>query len=443
MSTSDQRKQASLLVHDVVRGVEPRDAVQAGVADAAEVLKRDQAIDLVADVDARDFARAVTDMVRHRDAGGLDFSESSRDVTRMVLASWSLDRMRDEALGRDVAEGATRYVDEVAKSFSGAAPWNSDRGLFDHHAYAMTRDAVLASASVPTEMQDGVAAWELPLLDRPSDAERGFEPIGALIGPTKGEMDDLVLEAFVDASNVRENNEVDPETVSNHSFDPKPDLHQGPAVDARKAFPGELNDVQKGFLAAEAWMEKSMGRPMRPNEKPMFDRALARAVQQDAQQPLDALSSARMILLDASIQRSAWRAAFNSEYGQRTKGPREAFDDVIAASAGMDLHPTSIAPAYETTMPISSGRFASIPDKAIAGSIADGLKDARESYSPTIDRELRRIIQSGEAMRNREMAGMEMGAAAFARPESISKGPESQSALLGAYVTSSRSAGRD
>lgn len=443
MSESDNRRQASLLVHDVIRDVEPRDSVQAGVLDAAVTLQRDQGIDLVDDADARDFARAVTDMIRHREAGGLDFSESSRDVTRMILASWSLDRMRDEALGRDVEEGATRYALEAIGEYGNTVRWESDRGLFDHYAYALTRDAVLASASVPTDMQDGVAAWEVPLLDRPSDAERGFEPFPPSIAPTKGEMDDLVMDAFVDASNVREGGEVDRETVVNHSFDPKPDLHQGPAIDARKAFPGKLSEPQKGFLAAEAWMERNMGRPMRPNETPMFDRALARAVQQDALQPMDALSSARMILLDASIQQSALRSLVNGESGKATRGPREAFDDVIAASAGMDLHGTSISPPNATTGPIASGRFASIPDKAIAASISEGLQDARGGYSPSIDRDLKRFIQSGESVRNREMAGMEMGESAFARPESMSKGPSDQSALLGAYVAASRSVGRD
>lgn len=415
---------AGVLSAAAAAGRDPGDPVSAGVATAAEVLGEHAGLDLSKTEDLRRFARAVHDVVQHRDPGGLDFSEDSRDVARMVLAVWSLDMMRSKAGGMDVPENHDRFVRDVTSGMGDLRIREGDPSLLDEHAYGMARDAVLAAASVPSSLQPDVRAWEEAHVGRPDDAARGFAPIGPGLLLSKGEMDDCVLEAFVDALNARVGARVAPESARNAVF--RSGLgHEGllAASDARRPFPDDLSAPQKGMLAAEEWMSRGLGRPLRDYEHRMFDAALGRVLGAEAVRPLDDRTAARMVLLDASIQMNARATVDDGSFGRRAMRDRMAFDSPIDASAGMEVSSWGISPSEDTSRAVAAGRFAEIPDPAIAESIADGLSDARRPYSKEIDRELGMILQVQAATRGRDMAVAERGEDAVRRPEAMLKGP--------------------
>lgn len=445
-SLQNVRRQAALMVHASNNEVVPTDRVQLGVNRASEILADERGLDPHGGEGAQQLARAVSSMLLHREAGGMDFSETSLDVTRTVLAAWSLDRMREEAMGNVTIEDDDRYVRDVASGYGELYPEVESTALADQFSYGMTLDAVMGAASTPTEMRDSHALWELAAMEKPSDDRLGLPAFPYSIAPTKGEQDDLVLDSMNDAAVVRQGAVISNSPVRNDSFGTSgyASAVEGriAGAEARRSFPGELDAVQKGLLASEEWLSKGMGRPLRDYEMQMGDQAVGRALEQHRSSPLEPVQAARIILLDTAIQMSARRTVDAMEYGMRSSSPREAYDDVIGASAGFDLHASSIAPDEVSSLATSMGNFHSIPNRDIAMSISSGLAEARDGYSPAIDRELAGLIRMGDSMRNREMAAIELGEAAFQVPRGLSKGPDSGMPVLGSHFVG-RDAGRD
>lgn len=446
MEEQNIRRQAALMVHASNEGAEPTNRVQLGVNRASEILADERGLDPHGGEGAQQLARAVSSMLAHREAGGLDFSETSLDVTRTVLAAWSLDRMREEAMGNVTIDDDDRYVRDVASGYGDLYPEVESTGLVDQFSYGMTLDAVLGAASIPTEMRDSHAIWELAAMEKPSDDRLGLPAFPVSIAPTKGEQDDIVLDSMNDAAVVRQGAAILNSPVRNGSFGTSgySSAIEGriAGAEARRSFPGELDPVQKGLLASEEWLARGLGRGMRDYEMRMGDQAVGRALEQHRSSPLEPVEAARIILLDTAIQMSAHRTVEAQEYGLRSTSPRQAYDDVIAASAGFDLHASSIAPDEVSSLATSMGNFHSIPNRDIAMSISTGLAEARDGYSPAIDRELASLIRTGDSMRNREMAAIELGEAAFQVPRGLSKGPDSGMSVLGSHVVG-REGGRD
>jgi len=167
----------------------------------------------------------------------------------------------------------------------------------------------------------------------------------------------------------------------------------------------------------------------------MGDQAVGRALEQNRNSPLEPVQAARVILLDTALQMSARRSVDTAKYGTTTSTstPRKAYDDVIEAGAGSDLHASSIAPDGASSLEIALGRFHSIPDRDIASSISRGLADAREGCSPEIDRELSSLIRVGDSARKSEMAAIESGEAAFQVSRDTSKGLGSGMPVFGSH----------
>ena len=242
MDEQNIRRQAALMMHASNNGVEPTDRVQLGVNRASEILVDERGLDPHEGEDARQLARAVSSMLTHREAGGLDFSETSMDVTRTVLAAWSLDRMREEAMGNVVLEDEDRYVRDVASGYGELYPEVDTTALVDEFSYLMTRDAVMAAASTPTEMRDSHAIWELAAMEKPSDDRLGLPDFGASIAPTKGEQDEIVLDSMNDAAVVRMGAEIFSSPVRNGSFGTSGYVTEVEGrvagAQARRSFPG-------------------------------------------------------------------------------------------------------------------------------------------------------------------------------------------------------------
>ena len=435
---------AALMTNAVVEGAVPRDREHAGASIAAGVLAEEQGVDLRDPDQARLFARAVADALNHREAGGLDFSETSVDVARMTLAAWSLDRLRESGAPGLVPEAEAlrkgAYAIEVAVPAEGVESQAVRFAMLDDYGGGFTRDAILASASSADGHRWGKETWEDRLPAGPSDDERGFAPFPSGLVPTKGERDDMIIDSSMDAERVRdEASNGRPGPQANGSFaETRRTVSDGvvAASEARRPFAGSLTPAQRGLLAAEAWHEAKAGRPLRDYEKRMVDSALGRFHASSAAVQGGPRTAARTILLDSAIQMSARRTMDAGDYGTRSSSARQWYDDVIQASAGMDLHRTSIAPGMETTDAIAKGRFVSIPDPAIADSIARGLADASKSYSKLIDAELDGHLRDGILSRARGEAAIRSGEAGLAArgPSDVSKGPQDAAPVLGSWV---------
>lgn len=422
-------------VHRVIRGMQPRSAVEGGIADAATILKERGSLDFGDDLHALSFARAVHDVLKNVEAQGTDLSEGSRDIARGVLAAWSLDQVREEHSGRSMHDDHDRFLRDIG-AFDVAIPAVEDGpSILDGRVWAATRDAVLANASLPTEMRDGVTAWEIRLDEvSRTDEARGFVPLGGSRGMDMSDAHDVAMEAAVDAVNARE------ERLEGIARKDVPAIDDAVmlASDARRSFPGRLAPMQEGLLAAEGWMEAKLGRPLRHSENEMGEAALARVMERRDGAGSDAQKSARIILLDVSMQMSAARAARDMTYGAKAQGREEPFDAVMSAAAGVDMFREGVSAPAQSTDRIAEGRFHAIPDPDLRSSIMQGLADAREPFSKRIENELgiRLAVQKGA--RDRAMAVMEVGIEGLKTPRSIAKGTEAGSAVLGSYVAKDR-----
>jgi hypothetical protein len=433
--SAEHVRQAAVHVHSIVREDSSPDAVSQGFRVAAGVLADRGEFSFGNDpaqvASADRLVQAVSSVLRHRDVSPeVDFSEGALDIARMTLVAWSFDRLVDEQLGREVPDGHLldlRDVSPVVSPDEDAIGIVADAALLDHEVGDLYRTAALAAASLPDAgIEPEGTSWQAKAI-----AEHGGEMLGresiahvGIVG-TRGEVEDIVMDAMIEAGNAREE-------LLETGHSPSSDALRAAAV-ARMPVPGGLSPAQEGLLAVENYMQARLSRPIRPEERRMGERALDRILQEGPDAgPFD--SVARTMLLDVSVQMQAARTVSEGSFGRRAKGEREAFDDVIAQSAGMDTHATGISPDRETTEAIARGAYREAPDHRIAASILDGLSDARSKpFSKAIDLDLAfqtRVI--GNA-RSRIDAILEQGPDALTR--GLGKGPrDAGTAAMGSYV---------
>lgn len=422
-------------VHRVIRGMEPRNAIEGGIADAALILKERGSLDFVVDSHTLSFARAVHDVLVNIEAGGTDLAEGSRDVARSVLAAWSLDQVREEHSGRSMHDDHDRFLRDIGAVDQDIAAVEDGYSILDGRVWAASRDAVLANASLPTEMRDGQAAWEIRLDELvPSDEARGFQALGGSVGMDMGDAHDVPMEAAIDAVNARRRwlDDVALNDVPGYNSDIVM------ASDARRSFPGKLLPMQEGLLAAEGWMEARLARPLKDEERTMGEKALSRLAGRFDGAGNDARSAARIILLDVSMQMSAARTVRDGTYGEKAQGREQPYDVVLSAAAGVDMFREGVSPQAATTDRIAEGRYHAIPDPEMKSSVMQGLEDARNPFAKRIENELDIRLTLDRASRSRAMAVMENGLEGLGTPRSSAKGAETVGPVLGAYLAGGR-----
>lgn len=422
-------------VHRVIRGIEPTNAVEGGIADAAVILKERGSLDFVDDLHALSFARAVHDVLINIEASGTDMAEGSRDVARSVLAAWSLDQVREEHSGRSMHDDHDRFLRDIGAVDQEIAAVEDGPSILDGRVWAASRDAVLANASLPSEMRDGQAAWEIRLDELvPSDEKRGFERLGGSTGMDMTDVHDVAMDAAIDVMHARRAR-LDGIVLRDV---PGLDDVMASASDARRSFPGRLSPAQEGLVAAEGWMEARLARPLKHEEREMGENALARLTERYDGAGNDARSAARIILLDVSMQMSAARTVRDGTYGEKAHGREQPYDVVLSAAAGVDMFREGVSPQAATTDRIAEGRFHAIPDPDMKASVMQGLADAREPFAKRIENELDMRLTLDRAGRDRAMAVMENGLGGLGRPKSAAKGVEPGAPVLGAYLAGDR-----
>lgn len=435
--SQDHVRQAAVHVHSIARENSSPDALSHGFRVAAGVLSEAGEFSFGSGSEDRKstdrLVQAVSSVIMHRaTASEIDFSDGALDIARMTLASWSLDRTIEDRLGLDVPEGHDRFLRDVVPVFHNGEDRigiHVDDTLLDHHVGLATRYSVLSAASLPfSGSEEDRFAWEKKVIDaHQGDELLGKESLSNLgIMGSRGEIEDSVMDAMLDALNAQDYL-----------------LHMGTqasldaikeAAAARMAVPGLLPVQQQALLAVDSVLQDGLGRPLTSEERRMGTRALDRVMQSGPDcGPFD--GAARTMLLDVSIQMQAARTIQEESYGRRAHGDPQFFDEVVSASAGMDVHAEGFSPGRDASRLIAKGMYSVVDDKEISRSILDGLSEAtHRPFSKSIDDKLALQASVQRNASSRISAILDDGAKAMNR--GLGKGPSSRPvAALGSYVT--------
>lgn len=415
----------ALTLQDMRNGTAPKNAISHGVEDAAVILKERGDLDLEDRASTLSFARAVHDVLVHQSMDDTGLYEGPRDIARGVLAAWSLDQIREFHSGRDVPEDHDRYVRDIGGYDENIPAVEDDRSILDARVWSVTSEAVLANASLPTEMRDGVAAWEMRLdeLGR-TDVARDVPALHGSSGMDMSTAHDVPMDAAADAVNARVDHSMDVLLRDEPSYDAALLI----ASDARRSFPGDLSPLQEGLLAAEAIHHGNAAREFGGFENRMGENALARIIARGDADGLSAQDAARVIVVDMSIMMVAQRAVRDGTEGESAKGSVQPFDRILSDLAGTDPRrdmDEMRSPDRASTVPISQGRFAAVPDADVRDSIAQSLDAARTPFSKSLENAIgiKLAVLKGERDRVMDMA---LGAPTSLRgARSVAKGPAS------------------
>lgn len=415
----------AIVMRDLRDGTAPNDAISYGVEDAVEILKERGDLDLEDRASSLSFARAVHEVLVHHSLDDTNLYEGPRDIARGVLAAWSLDQIREFHSGRDVREDHDRFVRDIGGYDENIPAVDDDRSILDARVWSATSDAVLANASLPTEMRDGLTAWEMRLDDLGRiDDVRDFRPLNGSSGHDMSSAHDVPMDAAVDAVNARVDHSMDVVLRDEPSYEDAVRI----ASDARRSFPDELTSLQEGLLAAEAIQHGPARREFGGLQDRMGENALARIIARGDADGLSAQDVARVIVVDMSIMMVAQRAVRDGTEGGHAQGMVQPFDRVLADLAGTDPRrdmDEMRSPDRASTLPMSQGRFSAVPDASVRESVSESLEAARKPFSKSLENAIgiKLAVQKGERDRATDMA---LGAPTSLRnPRSVTKGPAS------------------
>jgi len=415
--------ETAIAVQDLRNGTIRKDAATYGIEDAAVILKERGDLDLEDRASTLSFARAVHEVLAHQTDDATSLYEHPRDIARGVLAAWSLDQVREFHSGREVPEDHDRFLRDIGAYDENIPAVEDGPSILDAKVWSATMECVLANASLPSGMRDGVAAWEMRLDDLGRiDDMRDHRQLHGSNGHDMGSAHDVPMDAAVHAVNVRH----DHAGQADRRDEPSYDAALVMASDARRSFPGDLNPLQEALLVAEAIHAPTATRNGDGLDPRMAENALARIVARGDSAAMSAQDAARVMVVDMSIAMSARRTVREGSYGETRRGQIEPYDRILADLDGVDVVrdvgamrslPSPI------TGPIAEARYEAVPEIGVQLSISDSLRIARAPFSKPLENEIaiKLAVQKGDRDR---VSDMVLGTPSSLRgPRSVAKGP--------------------